>query len=102
MVSTSIEPEAFGRIAVEAQSMQKLILASNIGGSNETIIDGKSGILFEVGDPDDLSKKIIQVMKLDLNELSKMGNFGRENVVKKFNVEKMCFSTYSEYKKLFN
>ncbi len=102
VVSTSIEPEAFGRVAVEAQSMQKLILASNIGGSNETIIDGKSGILFEAGDPIDLSKKIIQVMNLDLNELSKMGNFGRENALKKFNVEKMCFSTYSEYKKLFN
>ena len=102
VVSTSIEPEAFGRVAVEAQSMQKLILASNIGGSNETIIDGKSGLLFEAGNSDDLSKKIIQVMNFDPNELSKMGNFGRENVVKKFNVEKMCFSTYSEYKKLFN
>ena len=102
VVSTSIEPEAFGRVAVEAQSMQKLILASNIGGSNETIIDGKSGLLFEAGNSNDLSKKIIQVMNFDPNELSKMGNFGRENVVKKFNVEKMCFSTYSEYKKLFN
>ena len=102
VVSASIEPEAFGRVAVEAQSMQKLILASNIGGSNETIIDGKSGLLFEAGNSDDLSKKIIQVMNFDPNELSKMVNFGRENVVKKFNVEKMCFSTYSEYKKLFN
>ena len=101
VVSTSIEPEAFGRVAVEAQSMQKIILASNIGGSNETIVNGKSGILFEAGNSDDLSKKIIQVMNMDLNELSKMGNYGRENVIKKFNVEKMCFSTYSEYKKLF-
>ena len=41
-------------------------------------------------------------MNFDPNELSKMGNFGRENAVKKFNVEKMCFSTYSEYKKLIN
>ena len=41
-------------------------------------------------------------MNMDPNEISKMGNNGRENVVKKFNVEKMCFSTYSEYKKLFN
>ena len=38
VVSSSIEPEAFGRVAVEAQSMEKLIIASNIGGSNETII----------------------------------------------------------------
>jgi glycosyltransferase involved in cell wall biosynthesis len=36
VVSASIEPEAFGRVAVEAQSMEKPIIASNIGGSNET------------------------------------------------------------------
>ena len=38
VVSSSIEPEAFGRVAVEAQSMCKPIIASNIGGSTETII----------------------------------------------------------------
>ena len=46
--------------------------------------------------------KIIKVMNKDPNAISKMGNNGRENALKKFNVEKMCFSTYSEYKKLFN
>ncbi len=34
--------------------------------------------------------------------LKSIGNEGRKNVIKKFNVEKMCFSTYSEYKKLIN
>jgi len=101
VVSSSIEPEAFGRISVEAQSMKKLIIASNIGGSNETIIDGKTGILFEAGNSDNLSEKIIKAINMDQNTLIKMGNDARENVVKKFNVEKMCFSTYSEYKKLF-
>ena len=38
IVSASIEPEAFGRISVEAQAMKKPIIASNIGGSRETII----------------------------------------------------------------
>ena len=102
VISASIEPEAFGRVSVEAQSMQKIIVASNLGGSNETVIDGKTGILFDAGNSDELSEKIIKVMNMDPNEISKMGNNGRENVVKKFNVEKMCFSTYSEYKKLFN
>ena len=102
VISASIEPEAFGRVSVEAQSMQKMIIASNLGGSNETVIDGKTGILFDAGNSDELSEKIIKVMNMDLNEISKMGNNGRENVLKKFNVEKMCFSTYSEYKKLFN
>ena len=102
IISASIEPEAFGRVAVEAQSMQKLIIASNIGGSNETIDDEKTGLLFKSGDAKSLCDKIIQGFTMDESSLKIMGNEGRKNIMKKFNVEKMCFSTYSEYKKLFN
>ncbi len=102
IVSSSIEPEAFGRVAVEAQSMEKIIIASNIGGSNETIIDEKTGYLFKAGNPKSLSEKILKVLNLDDTTLKTVGIEGRKNVVSKFNVEKMCFSTYSEYKKLIN
>jgi glycosyltransferase involved in cell wall biosynthesis len=102
IISPSIEPEAFGRVAVEAQSMEKLIIASNIGGSNETIINEKTGFLFEAGDAESLSKKIISAITMDEISLKLMGKEGRKNVIKKFNVEKMCFSTYSEYKRLLN
>ena len=102
VISPSIEPEAFGRVAVEAQSMEKLIIASNIGGSNETIINEKTGFLFEAGDVNSLSKKIIQAITMDESSLKLMGKEGRKNIIKKFNVEKMCFSTYSEYKRLVN
>jgi len=100
VVSASIEPEAFGRIAVEAQSMEKPIFASNLGGSKETVIDNKTGILFEAGNSDELSKKIIEFLTLNKTTIEKMGKEGRKNVSLKFNVEKMCISTYSEYKKL--
>ena len=102
VVSASIEPEAFGRISVEAQSMQKPILASNLGGSKETIIGNKTGLLFEAGNSEEMSIKIIELINLDESTLKQMGIEGRKNVINKFNVEKMCFSTYSEYKKLFN
>ena len=102
VISASIEPEAFGRVAVEAQSMEKLIIASNIGGSNETIINEKTGLLFEAGDPNSLSKKIIRAVTMDDTSYKIMGKEGRKNITKKFNVEKMCFSTYSEYKRLVN
>ena len=102
IISPSIEPEAFGRVAVEAQSMEKLIIASNIGGSNETIINKKTGFLFEAGDAKALSTKIINAITMDEMSLEIMGKEGRKNVIKKFNVEKMCFSTYSEYKRLLN
>ena len=102
IVSASVEPEAFGRVVVEAQSMERPILASNIGGSTETITNDKTGFLFESGSSDSLSKKIIEILSLDESTLKFVGIEGRKNVLKKFNIEKMCFSTYSEYKKLLD
>jgi glycosyltransferase involved in cell wall biosynthesis len=102
VISASKEPEAFGRVAIEAQSMEKPVIASNIGGSNETITNNVSGFLFESNNPESLSKKIIEVLNLDETRLKLIGIEGRKNIIKKFNVEKMCFSTYSEYKKLLN
>lgn len=102
VVSASVEPEAFGRVAVEAQSMEKPIIASDIGGSNETITDNVTGFLFQSGNAEALSKKIIEALQLDESRLKSIGIEGRKNIIKKFNVEKMCFSTYSEYKKLLN
>ena len=102
VVSASTEPEAFGRVAVEAQSMEKPIVASNIGGSNETIIDEKTGFLYEAGSAKSLSKKILKLLYLDETLLKSIGIEGRKNIIQKFNVEKMCFSTYSEYKRLLN
>ena len=102
VVSASIEPEAFGRVAVEAQSMEKPIIASNIGGSNETVIDKKTGFLFESGNAKSLSEKILKLVTMDDSSLRSIGIEGRKNIIQKFNVEKMCFSTYSEYKRILN
>ena len=102
VVSASIEPEAFGRVAVEAQSMEKPIIASNIGGSNETVIDKKTGFLFESGNAKSLSEKILKLVTMDESSLRSIGIEGRKNIIQKFNVEKMCFSTYSEYKRILN
>ena len=102
IVSSSIEPEAFGRVSVEAQAMKKPIIASNIGGSKETVIDNKTGLLFESGKPKSLCDKLNEIIKLDTLTLDLMGREGRKNVINRFNIEKMCLNTYSEYKKLVN
>ena len=102
VVSSSIEPEAFGRVSVEAQAMEKPIIASNIGGSNETIIDDKTGFLFTSGDKKSLSERLKEVLNLSEVTLNGIGAEARKNVIVKFNVEKMCNTTYSEYKKLLN
>ena len=102
IVSASNEPEAFGRVSVEAQSMEKPILASNIGGSNETVINEKTGFLFDSNNAKSLSKQILKVLNMEETLLKMIGIEGRKNITQRFNVEKMCFSTYSEYKRLLN
>ena len=100
VVSASIEPEAFGRVSVEAQSMGKPIVASNIGGSKETIINKKTGFLYKHDDPRELAKILNTVIQLSQDELKLIGNEGRKNITKKFDVETMCQSNLTEYKKL--
>jgi len=98
--SCSNEPEAFGRVSVEAQSMQIPIIASDIGGSKETIIQDKTGYLFKNKDSKSLADLILSIMQKDYNSLKSIGIEGRKNVLKKFDVDKMCQTTFTEYKKL--
>ena len=98
--SPSFEPEAFGRVSVEAQSMQVPIIASDIGGSKETIINNRTGYLFKNKDPKALAESIVMVMQKDYNSLKSIGFEGRKNVLKRFDVDKMCQTTFTEYKKL--
>ena len=100
VVSASIEPEAFGRVSVEAQSMGKPIIASNIGGSKETVINKKTGFLYKYDDPRELAKSLNTVIQLSPDELKLMGNEGRKNITKKFDVETMCQSNIKEYRRL--
>ena len=100
VVAASIEPEAFGRVSVESQSMGKPIIASNIGGSKETIINKKTGFLYKHDDPRELAKSLNTVIQLSPDELKFMGYEGRKNIIKKFDVETMCQTNLKEYKRL--
>ena len=100
VISASIEPEAFGRVSVEGQSMSKPVIATDLGGSQETIVDEKTGILIKPGNPNILADTIYKLMCADDRMLEIMGSEGRKNILKKFDVEKMCNSTFTEYKKL--
>ena len=91
IVSASIEPEAFGRVAVEAQSMEKMIIASNIGGSNETIINEKTGLLFESGNANALSQMMIRAITMDERSIKIFGEEGRKNIKKNLMLKKCVF-----------
>ena len=40
------------------------------------------------------------LIEMDKDKLQSIGNEGRKNILLKFDVEKMCYSTFLEYKKL--
>jgi len=58
VLSASNEPEAFGRVAAEAQAMGRPVVATALGGALETLEDGKTGWLVPVGDSDAMAKAI--------------------------------------------
>jgi len=100
ILSSSIEPEAFGRVSVEAQAMEKPVLASDIGGSLETVINNKTGWLFKNNDPNDLAKKIDTIVHTDKGVLNSIGKQGRKNVKENYTRELMVSRTLEIYKSL--
>jgi len=100
ILSTSIEPEAFGRVSVEAQSMEKPILASDIGGSLETVVNNKTGWLFKNNDANDLAEKIRMIIETDQNVLHLIGRQGRKNVKENYTRDLMVSRTLEIYKSL--
>lgn len=60
VVSASTRPEAFGRIAAEAQAMGRPVIATGHGGARETVQDGVTGWLVPPGDTDALARRWIR------------------------------------------
>jgi glycosyltransferase involved in cell wall biosynthesis len=100
VVFPSVRPEAFGRIAIEAQACQKVVIATKIGGALDTIIDGKTGFLVEPFDVSEFTRLIEKALEMTKEEADKIGNAGRKNIEENFSNEKMCSETLAVYKKL--
>jgi glycosyltransferase involved in cell wall biosynthesis len=98
VVCPSIKPEAFGRIAIEAQAAGKIIIATKIGGSLETVIDEKSGFLVEVGDVENFARLIDRVLEMPKSESDTIAKAGRKNIEENFSNEKMCNDTIKLYR----
>lgn len=100
VVCPSVKPEAFGRISIEAQASSKIIIATKIGGSLDTVIDEKTGFLVEVGDAEKFAALIDKVLEMPKTEADKIGAAARKNVEHNFSNDKMCKDTLSLYKNI--
>ena len=70
----------------EAQLMKKPVVATNVGGNPEMMIDGKTGFLVEKGNDEQLIEKLTLLLE-DVNMAKKMGNEGRKFIEETFNWE---------------
>lgn len=102
VLSTAIEPEAFGRISIEGQAMGKIVVASNIGGSVETIIDGVTGKLYQYDNPQELANALDWALGLSEEEVGKISKAAIKNVKENFTKQIMCDKTIEVYEGLVN
>ena len=102
VVSSSLDPEAFGRVIVEAQAMGRPTISANHGGGSEIIIDGLTGWLFKPGDADDLSNKINKALSLNKDNRDKLAINAIKRAKLNFNNETMCAKTLQVYAELAN
>ena len=93
----SLDPEAFGRTAVEPQVMGRPVLAAAHGAPMETVVHGKTGWLVSPGDPDAWADALARVLRMTLRKRLAMGDAARERAVGLYSVEAMCEATLAVY-----
>ncbi len=97
--ASSAQPEAFGKVAIEAMAMEKPVVATAHGGSLETIVDKKTGWLIPPLDPQALAVTLVKAM--DSPEMCRqMGRAGRRYAVEHFTAQRMCEKTLEAYDEL--
>ena len=100
VLSCSTDPEAFGRIPVEAQAMGKVIIASNHGGHRETIINGLSGFLYPPLNPIELANSIIKAISNEIYLDAQYKIKRRQIILDNFTDLNMCQKTLEVYNKV--
>ena len=100
VVMPSIEPEPFGRVALEAQAMGRPIVAFAHGGAVESIIDRQTGYLAEPNDVDSLVKALEEALSLGPRQRKKWAQTARAHVTTHFTTKHMCDETLALYDKL--
>lgn len=99
VVHSSIEPEPFGMVNLEAMYMKKPVVSTNIGGPTEIFRDGEDGILIEPGNPALLAQKI-SVLLNDPELRTRMGQKASEAVIGRFNISDTVHNIENAYKEM--
>ena len=93
VLSASTDPEAFGRVAAEAQAMRKPVVATAHGGAMETVLDGETGYLVAPGDADDMAAALTKA----LNWPGYNGKAARDRITREYSANQLKTATLAVY-----
>jgi glycosyltransferase involved in cell wall biosynthesis len=106
-VVASIEPEAFGRAATEAQVMSTPVIATDIGAPPETVLgrpgvdmDRATGWLIPPDDPEAVANATAEALAMTPEERARMGARARTHVLNSFSLRQMKQQTLQVYDSL--
>jgi glycosyltransferase involved in cell wall biosynthesis len=75
-------------VLLEVYACAKPIVASNVGGLRELIVDGETGLLFEAGDVRQLAEKMLYLLNDD-GKAAEIGRKARKLVEEKYSLDKV-------------
>jgi len=100
VVSASTDPEAFGRVVIEAQAMGRPVVATDHGGARETVIENETGWRTAPGDVEALSAALAKALALGEGERERMAERTTANVRAQFSTRAMCDKTIAVYREV--
>jgi glycosyltransferase involved in cell wall biosynthesis len=100
VIVPSIEPEAFGRVPIEAQAMGKPVIATNHGGACETVIHNQTGWLVPPADPKALAEYICFVLTLTPEQKEILAETAIHHIWQNFSTMAMCRGEMNVYREL--
>lgn len=100
VVHASTDAEAFGRTVIEAQAMERCVIASDLGGPRETVEEGVTGWRVPPGDAAALAAAIDRILALPVADRVAMGARARAAVLAGFTTARMQAATLAVYREL--
>jgi glycosyltransferase involved in cell wall biosynthesis len=100
VVSASTDPEAFGRVIVEAQAMGRAVIATDHGAARETVRDGETGWLVPPGDAGTLADTLGVALSLDAQARARVADIAIPHVRETFSTAAMCARTLALYEEV--
>lgn len=100
VATPSLEPEAFGRTAVEPQAMGRPVLAADHGAARETVLPGETGWLVRPGSAEAWADALEAALAAGPTAWARMGEEGIARVRDRYSVQAMTRSTLEAYVEL--